>query len=139
MPIETKSIVDIAVGDPRFSTLVTALGEADLVETLQGEGPFTVFAPVNDAFAKIDPDALTALLKDKEALSNVLLYHVVAGAAVPSTEAVKLSQAEMANGSSITLEVMDGELMLNGNSKVIITDIQASNGVIHVIDTVLLP
>ena len=137
--VETRSIVEIAASDERFSTLVTALQAADLVETLKGDGPFTVFAPLNDAFGKIDPDALEALLKDKTALSNVLLYHVVSGAAVPQVEAVKLSEAEMASGESITLEVKNGELILNGNSKVIIADIQASNGVIHVIDTVLLP
>lgn len=135
---EQSSIVDIAVGNEQFSTLVTALQKAELVETLQGEGPFTVFAPVNDAFAAIDPQALEALLADKAALTNVLLYHVIAGA-VPAEEAVKLTSATMVNGDTISLMVKEDGLYLNENTKVITTDIQASNGIIHVIDTVLLP
>ena len=137
--LENPSIVDIAAGDDRFSTLVSALTQADLVETLKGEGPFTVFAPVNDAFAAIDKDALTSLLADKKALTDVLLYHVIVGASVPSSDALGLTDAKMANGDSVSLEVRDGALYLNGNSKVVITDIKAKNGVIHVIDTVLLP
>lgn len=136
---EEKTIVDIAVENESFSTLVTALQEAELVETLQGEGPFTVFAPTNDAFSKIPAEDLQAILEDKELLTDILLYHVVGGAAVPAETAVTLSNATMANGKDITLEVRDGGLFLNETTKVIVTDIKASNGIIHVIDTVLVP
>ena len=137
--VTQSSIVEIAGSSKDFSTLVTALTEADLLATLEGEGPFTVFAPTNDAFAKIDGEELQKLLKNKEALRNVLLYHVVSGAAVPAQTAVTLPSAEMANGQSVELSTLDGSLMINGTSTVIKTDIVGSNGIIHVIDTVLLP
>lgn len=137
--VTQSSIVEIAGSSEDFSTLVTALTEADLLTTLEGDGPFTVFAPTNAAFAKIDGAELQKLLKNKEALRDVLLYHVVSGAAVPAQTAVTLPSAEMANGQSVKLSLVDGSLMLNGTSTVIKTDIIGSNGIIHVIDTVLLP
>ena len=136
---QEKTIVDIAVSNPDFSTLVTALTEADLVGALQGEGPFTVFAPTNEAFNKLPEGVLSGLLADKAALKNVLLYHVVGGAAVPAETAVTLEAATMLNGEGISLEVRDGKLFLNDNIQVIVTDIEASNGIIHVIDGVLVP
>jgi len=147
MPAEAEAempgqdIVDIAVADGRFTTLVTALTAADLVDTLKGEGPYTVFAPTDDAFAALEasaPGTIEGLLNDVPTLSNILLYHVVPGK-VMASDVVNLSSAEAANGDSIAISVMDGKVMLNGNVEVIITDIEASNGVIHVIDGVLLP
>ena len=135
---QTQSIVDIAVGNPDFSTLVTALQAAGLVETLQGVGPFTVFAPTNAAFAKVDPATLAALLNDKAALTRVLTYHVVAGK-VLAADVVKLTSAKTVEGSDVNIAVMGSMVMLNGSTTVTATDIQASNGVIHVIDSVLLP
>ena len=135
---QTQSIVDIAVGNPDFSTLVTALQAAGLVETLQGAGPFTVFAPTNAAFAKVDPATLAALLNDKAALTRVLTYHVVAGK-VLAADVVKLTSAKTVEGSDVNIAVMGSMVMLNGSTTVTATDIQASNGVIHVIDSVLLP
>lgn len=134
-----KTIAELASANPNFSTLVTALDAADLVETLNSEGPFTVFAPTNAAFDSLPAGVLDSLLGDIDALKNVLLYHVVAGASVPASVAVTLESAEMANGSIIGLEVIDGELILNGSIKVVVTDLVASNGIIHVIDGVLVP
>ena len=133
-----KDIIDVASGDGRFSTLVTALKSADLVATLQGAGPFTVFAPTNDAFAKLGSDTINALLADKAKLSNILLYHVVTGAEVDSENASQLTEATMANGAKVTISLTNGMLKIN-DSTVIIKDIKASNGIIHVLDTVLLP
>ncbi len=133
-----KDIVSIALGDDRFETLVAALKAADLVGTLQGEGPFTVFAPTDDAFAKLGQATIDAVLADKALLTNILLYHVVAGAAVDAMTAAQLSSATMANGENIRISFQDGQLKVN-DSLVIIKDIQASNGIIHVIDTVLIP
>ena len=132
-----SDIVDIAVSDGRFTTLVAALQAAELVETLQGDGPFTVFAPTDDAFAKLPEGTVEALLEDIPTLTNILLYHVVSGK-VGSDAVVGLSSAETVEGSSITIEVKNGTVMLD-DAKVIITDIKASNGIIHVIDSVLLP
>jgi uncharacterized surface protein with fasciclin (FAS1) repeats len=136
---EAQTIVDIAVADERFTTLVTALQEAELVEALQGEGPFTVFAPTNDAFAALPEGALEGLLADKAALTNVLLFHVVDGR-VMAVDVAGLNgkMTETLSGSSFPI-MIDGEKVMVGEALVIITDIEASNGVIHVIDTVLLP
>ncbi|NOH11852.1 MAG: fasciclin domain-containing protein [Chloroflexi bacterium] len=139
MEEEMASIVDIAVGDERFSTLVTALTEAGLVEALQGEGPFTVFAPTDDAFAALPEGALEGLLADTDALSNVLLYHVVEGK-VLAADVVGLDGVDVETLSGDTVAVsVDGDSVQINDSNVIITDIEASNGVIHVIDAVLLP
>ncbi|MFN2159753.1 MAG: fasciclin domain-containing protein [Anaerolineales bacterium] len=136
---ENKTIVEIAVEDGRFTTLVTALQEAELVEALQSEGPFTVFAPTDDAFAALPEGALDELIADKEALTNLLLYHVLEGK-VMSTQAIELAgqEVEMLSGENILIS-LDGEILKVNDSAVIIPDIEASNGVIHVIDAVLLP
>jgi uncharacterized surface protein with fasciclin (FAS1) repeats len=133
-----QTIAQIVATDPNFSTLLAAVKAAGLVETLSGPGPFTVFAPTNAAFAKIPKADLDKLLADKAALTKVLTYHVVAGR-VPSSEVVKLKEAKTVQGQSVTIMVSDGSVILNGNSKVTAVDIPASNGIIHVIDTVLLP
>jgi uncharacterized surface protein with fasciclin (FAS1) repeats len=132
-----KDIVDTAVAAGDFSTLVTAVKAAGLVETLKGEGPFTVFAPTDAAFAKVPTDTLNALLADKEALVNVLTYHVVAGS-VMAADVVKLTSAVTVQGQAVSIEVKDGKVYVNG-TQVVATDIKASNGVIHVIDAVILP
>jgi transforming growth factor-beta-induced protein len=134
------TIVDIAVADGRFTTLVAAVQAAGLVETLSGEGPFTVFAPTDDAFAKLPAGTLDELLKpeSKQALTDILLYHVVAGK-VMAADVVGLTSAPTVLGKDVNIKVMDGKVYLNETIQVIITDIEASNGVIHVIDAVLLP
>lgn len=133
----THTIAEIAAGDSRFTTLVTALSAAGLVDTLNGPGPFTVFAPTNAAFAKLPADTLSAVLADKELLTKILLYHVASGKALAS-DVVTLSSINTLSGV-VSVTVNDDGVFLNGNVKVIITDIQATNGVIHVIDTVLIP
>jgi len=133
----TSTIVDIAVSDDRFGTLVTALSAAELVETLSGDGPFTVFAPTNAAFDALPAGTLDALLADIPALTNILLYHVVSGQ-VLAEDVVTLSEAETVLGENVSIRVEDGKVFIN-DSEVIVTDIMASNGVIHVIDAVLLP
>ena len=132
-----KDIVDTAVAAGDFNTLVTAVKAAGLVETLKGEGPFTVFAPTDAAFAKVPTDTLNALLADKAALANVLTYHVVAGK-VMAADVVKLTSAETVQGQAVSIEVKDGKVYVNG-AQVVTTDIKASNGVVHVIDAVILP
>ena len=132
-----KDIVDTAVAADDFNTLVTAVKAAGLVETLKGEGPFTVFAPTDAAFAKVPTDTLNALLADKAALANVLTYHVVAGK-VMAADVVKLTSAVTVQGQSVSIEVKDGKVYVDG-AQVVATDIKASNGVIHVIDAVILP
>lgn len=132
-----KDIVDIAVSTGTFKTLVTAVTEAGLVEALKGEGPFTVFAPTDDAFAKLPEGAVADLLKDKEALKKVLLYHVVSGK-VTSADVVGLNSANTLAEVELIIKTDDSGVMIN-NAKVITADVNASNGVIHVIDTVLLP
>ena len=132
-----KDIVDIAVEDGRFTTLVAAVTAADLVDTLKGEGPFTVFAPTDDAFAKLPEGTVEALLEDIPALTDILLYHVVSGK-VMAADVVSLSSATTVLGKDIAIKVEGDKVMIN-DAQVIITDIEASNGVIHVIDTVLLP
>lgn len=132
-----KDIVDTAVADGRFTTLAAALGAAGLIDTLKSDGPFTVFAPTDDAFAKLPAGTVEALLNDIPTLTNILLYHVVSGS-VMAGDVVKLSSAPTVLGKDVAIKVADGKVMVN-NSQVIITDIEASNGVIHVIDAVLLP
>ena len=134
---QPQTIVDIAVADGRFETLVAALQAADLAETLAGEGPFTVFAPTDDAFAKLPEGTVAALLEDIPALTDILLYHVVSGE-VLAEDVVNLEEAETLLGENVSIRVEDGNVYIN-DSMVIITDIMADNGVIHVIDSVLLP
>ena len=138
-----QTIVDVAVGNPDFSTLVTALKAADLVGTLQGDGPFTVFAPTNAAFAKLPAGTVENLLKpeNKDQLVAVLTYHVVAGE-VKAADVVKLTEAATVNGQNIDINTSNGVTVgnaANGTATVVTTDIDASNGVIHVIDSVILP
>ena len=130
-----KDIVDTAVAAGQFKTLATALQAAGLVETLKGKGPFTVFAPTDEAFAKIPKADLDALLKDKAKLTAVLTYHVVPGKVMAKD--VKAGKVKTVQGSELTVATMGGVTV--DNAKVIKTDIAASNGVIHVIDTVVLP
>jgi uncharacterized surface protein with fasciclin (FAS1) repeats len=132
-----STIVDIAVEDGRFGTLVTALQAAGLVDTLAGDGPFTVFAPTDDAFAALGDGVVAGLLEDIPALTDVLTYHVVSGA-VLAEQVVGLTSATTLQGEDVTVAVNDGSVMING-ANVIITDIIGSNGVIHVIDAVILP
>ena len=146
-----KTIVDVAVGNKDFTTLVTALKAADLVSALQGEGPFTVFAPTNDAFAKIDAKTLSSLLEagNKEALANILTYHVVSGKLAASDVVAALKKGDgmvelkALNGQVITITQKDDKIWLkdsNGDiSEIIATDVMGSNGVIHVIGTVVMP
>ena len=136
-PEVTKTIVDIAVEDGRFETLVAALQAADLVSTLSGEGPFTVFAPTDDAFAALPEGTVDNLLADIPALTNVLTYHVVAGS-VLAEQVAGLSSAKTLQGSDVGVSVMGGNVIID-NAMVVIADIIGSNGVIHVIDKVLLP
>ncbi|WP_238903603.1 fasciclin domain-containing protein [Clostridium sp. YIM B02506] len=137
----SKDIVDIATGDNRFKTLVTALKAAGLVDTLKGQGPFTVFAPTDDAFAKLPKNTVNDLLKpeNKETLVKILTYHV-APQKLTATEVLKLNGKElkMSNGENAKIEVKNNEVYIDG-AKVVITDIMAKNGVIHVIDTVMMP
>ena len=136
---EEKTIVETAVGNKDFSTLVAAVKAAGLVETLSGEGPFTVFAPTNEAFAKIDKDALAAVLKDKEKLTAILTAHVLKGA-VMAEKVVTLDgkEVETLQGTKFKITVADKVVKI-GDATVKVTDIKCKNGVIHVIDTVLMP
>lgn len=134
----TRDIVDTAVAAGSFKTLVQAVQAAGLVETLKGPGPFTVFAPSDEAFAKLPAATLQSLLANPTQLRSVLTYHVVAGK-VTAADVVKLTSANTVLGENVTIAVSGGTVRLNGTSTVTQTDIQASNGVIHVIDTVLLP
>jgi uncharacterized surface protein with fasciclin (FAS1) repeats len=136
---KAEDIVGIAAGNKDFSTLVTAVKAAGLVETLQGAGPFTVFAPTNAAFAKLPKATLEALLKDKKALTAILTYHVVSGK-VMAADVVKLkdgTKVKTVNGAEIKVSNKHGVKV--NDSNVVKTDIEATNGVIHVIDTVLIP
>ena len=132
-----KDIVTIAVESGNFNTLAKALTETGLVEALQGDGPFTVFAPTDEAFAKLPEGNVEALFKDKETLKKILLYHVVSGN-VTSKEVVNLNKAETLAGKNIMIKSSDAGVMIN-DSKVTTADVMASNGVIHIIDTVLIP
>ena len=146
-----ETIVDVAVGNKNFSTLVTALKSADLVGALQGNGPFTVFAPTNDAFAKIDSKTLNSLLEEKnqKILSNILTYHVISGKLVASDVVAALNknngsvELKALNGQVITVMEKNGKIWLRdskGNySEISATDVMGSNGVIHIIDTVVMP
>jgi len=139
-PTVTKTIVETAIGNGSFNTLVAAVKAADLVATLSAKGPFTVMAPTDAAFAKLPAGTVESLVKpeNKAKLAAILTYHVVAGA-VPAATVVTLKEADTVEGSKITIEVKDGSVFLNGNTKVIITDVHCSNGIIHAIDTVLMP
>jgi uncharacterized surface protein with fasciclin (FAS1) repeats len=134
----TGDIVDVATEAGSFKTLLTAATAAGLVDTLKGEGPFTVFAPSDEAFAKLPAGTVEDLLKDPEALKAILLYHVVAGK-VTSDQVVGLTSADTVGGPAIKISTKDGSVYLNDTVKVVTTDIEAANGVIHVIDGVLLP
>jgi len=136
---KSADIVDTAVTAGDFNTLVAAVQAADLVDTLKGDGPFTVFAPTDEAFAKLPPGTLEALLKpeNKEKLQAILLYHVVPGK-VMAAEVVGMNSAKTAGGQSVSISQKDGGVYVD-NAKVVKTDIVCSNGVIHVIDTVIMP
>ena len=138
--LQDKDIVDTAVAAGSFNTLAKALQAAGLVDTLKGDGPFTVFAPTDEAFAKLPKGTVEALLADVPTLKKVLLYHVVAGKTLPAAEVVKLNgkAAKTAEGSAVTVKVAGGKVMVD-KANVIKTDVMAKNGVIHVIDTVLMP
>lgn len=131
------TILETAAAAGGFSTLITALEAAGLVETLEGDGPFTVFAPTDEAFAALPEGTVESLLEDPEALSEILLYHVVPGE-VTSEQVVTLDSATTAQGTDLTVTV-DGETVMVDDATVVSADIAASNGVIHVIDAVLLP
>jgi uncharacterized surface protein with fasciclin (FAS1) repeats len=133
----SKTIVDIAVEDERFTTLVVALQAAELDSVLTGSGPFTVFAPTDSAFGKLPEGTVESLLADIPALKDILLYHVVSGD-VLAADVLNLESAETLQGDSFSISTEDGKVMVN-DAEVIITDITASNGIIHVLDTVLLP
>lgn len=136
-PAGPGTIVDVAVGNPDFSTLVDLVVAAGLAETLSGEGPFTVFAPTNAAFEAVPADVLESLAADTEALTKVLLYHVVVGAAVTSDQ-VSPGEVTMGDGSAATISAAGDGLMID-NANIVAVDVEASNGVIHVIDAVILP
>ncbi|MEQ9569537.1 MAG: fasciclin domain-containing protein [Longimicrobiales bacterium] len=130
-------IVDVAVAAGNFTTLAAALEAAGLVEVLKGEGPFTVFAPTDEAFAKLPEGTVEALLQDIETLTAILTYHVVPGK-VMAADVVGLDEAGTVNGAMIDISVYNGTVKVN-DATVTATDIEASNGVIHVIDTVIMP
>lgn len=134
-----KDIVDTAVAAGQFETLAAALGAAGLVDTLKGDGPFTVFAPTDEAFAKLPAGTVESLLKpeNKDQLTAILTYHVVPGK-VKAADVVKLDSASTVNGADVSISVKGDAVMIN-NATVVSADVKASNGVIHVIDTVLLP
>jgi len=133
----SKDIVTIAVESGQFNTLAKALTETGLVEALQGDGPFTVFAPTDEAFSKLPEGTIESLLNDKETLKSILLYHVVSGK-VTSDQVVKLNKAETLSGKNVNIKTSDAGVVIN-DSKVIAADVMAKNGVIHIIDTVLIP
>lgn len=136
---KSKDIVDTAVSAGSFKTLVAAIKAAELTDALKGKGPFTVFAPTDEAFAKLPKETLESLLKpeNKEKLAGILKYHVVSGK-VLAADVVKLKEAKTLQGQSVKIAVKDGKVFLDG-AAVTKTDIPASNGVIHVIDKVILP
>ena len=136
---QTKDIVDTAVAAGSFKTLAKALAAADLIGTLKGPGPFTVFAPTDEAFAKLPAGTLDNLLKpeNKDKLRRILTYHVVAGN-VPAADVVKMHSAKAVSGDTITIATRGGTVTVDA-ARVVKTDIVSSNGVIHVIDTVLMP
>jgi len=131
------TIAEVASEDGRFETLVAALGAANLVDTLNGDGPFTVFAPTDDAFAKLPDGTVEGLLNDIPTLRQILLYHVVSGR-VPASDVVGLTQAETVQGQPVVVSVSGSTVRVN-DATVTQTDVMGSNGVIHVIDSVILP
>ena len=139
MKEQSADIVDIAVGAGQFNTLAAALDAAGLVDTLKSDGPFTVFAPTDAAFAKLPEGTVESLLlpENKDKLIAILTYHVVPGN-VMASDVVNLNAATTVNGGDVAIEVVDGNVMID-NATVVKTDIKASNGVIHVIDSVILP
>ena len=132
-------IIDVAVSAGQFKTLAAALEAGGLIETLKGDGPFTVFAPTDEAFAKLPAGTVESLLKpeNKDQLVSILTYHVVAGK-VKAADVVKLDTATTVNGTDVAIKVK-GDAVMVDNATVVATDIDASNGIIHVIDTVILP
>ena len=134
---EMGTIVDVAAGAGTFETLLTAATAAGLADTLAGDGPFTVFAPTDDAFAALPEGTIAALLEDPAALSEILLYHVVPGK-VLAADVVSLTSATTVQGADVAITVDGGSVMVDA-ANVTATDIEASNGVIHVIDAVILP
>lgn len=137
--MKSKDIVDTAVGAGQFNTLAAALDAAGLIETLKGDGPFTVFAPTDEAFSRLPEGTIDNLLKpeNRDQLTAILTYHVVAGK-VLAEDVVKLTSAKTVNGAEVTVRVQDGGVRID-DANVVKTDIGASNGVIHVIDNVILP
>ncbi len=133
----SNNIVDTAVSAGSFDTLVAAVQAADLADVLAGDGPYTVFAPTDEAFAKLPAGTIEALLANPDQLREILLYHVVPGK-VTSDQVITLSSATTAQGSDIAIKIADGSVMIN-DALVTATDIETSNGVIHVVDTVILP
>ena len=135
----SKDIVDTAVGAGTFKTLAAAIKAADLIDTLKGKGPFTVFAPTDEAFAKLPAGTLESLLKpeNKKKLAEILTYHVVSGK-VLAKDVVKMTEAKTVQGTSAKIVVKDGKVMID-SAHVTKTDIEATNGVIHAIDTVIMP
>lgn len=138
MAVEMGDIVETATEAGTFKTLLQAATAAGLVETLKGAGPYTVFAPTDEAFAALPDGTLDSLLADPEALKQILLYHVVSGT-VTADQVVGLTSADSVAGPAIAIAVKDGTVLLNDSAKVVTTDIETSNGVIHVIDQVILP
>ena len=136
---KNKDIVDTAVSAGQFNTLAAALEAGGLIETLKGDGPFTVFAPTDEAFAKLPAGTVETLLKpeNKDQLVSILTYHVVSGK-VKAADVVKLDTAKTVNGTDVAIKVK-GDAVMVDNATVVATDIAASNGIIHVIDTVILP
>lgn len=139
MAAPDKNIVEVAVANGSFKTLVAALKAADLVSALEGKGPFTVFAPTDAAFAKLPAGTVDALLKDKVKLAAILKYHVISGN-VSAADVMKAKEVKpkTLNGAALDIKVMDGKVHVN-NATVVTADVHASNGTIHVIDTVVLP
>ncbi len=133
---DSKDIVDTAASNGSFSTLVTAIEAAGLVDTLKGEGPFTVFAPTDEAFAKLPAGTVESLLEDKAKLTSILTYHVVAGEKT-AADVVAVKSLESVQGKALEIDTTQGVKV--GGATVVSTDIQTSNGIIHVIDTVLIP
>lgn len=137
---KTGDIIEVATEAGQFNTLAKALKQAGLVETLKGDGPFTVFAPTDAAFEKLDKGTLESLMKPeaKEKLTKILTYHVIAGK-VPASKVTTMDSAETVAGPKVKIATKDGKVMLNDSATVVKTDIEASNGIIHVIDSVILP
>ena len=137
-PMAPKDLIETAASAGTFNTLGRALTAAGLDETLKGTGPYTILAPTDDAFAKIPKKDLDALMANKEMLAKVLKYHVISGN-VPSSQVAGMSEATTLEGQKIAIKLVDGKVTLNGKAEVTSPDIAASNGTIHVINTVLMP